>query len=992
MSDQSNKSGGGAGDLLSKLFEMDEDVSPAPNKINFSEDTKIDHPVSASGQSKSPPLPVIDPEPKKSLADMLKTGVGPAPQAANRPSANSGDDLFKGILEEDPTSNETLNLFAGATSSAELPLSPTAGKKEISDKTEVLQKKSAQQREKTILLDQPASEDDTHMETIELSSAETAQPPDPIEAALSDYAHQTGDQDGGGEKVSKVNVSKPREVSVKPIKSQTSQVESLSADEFSEGFSHKPIQVSESNSDQLSSWKTYGRQWILAGGVGIALLAVVVGGFLKIRSDAGFLGYHLDGVSLMPAYKPPSESQISEFKKKFEMAADARRSDDPKKIEEVISALKSILTIDERNLEAAATVIEHSAILTVWYGLKSPWPQQYDEATQKLNNIFEKVKTTSPSAPFERAKAWKILAFGESKKAFSELLDSANKFPADQEIPALLVELAYLSGNKTEAEKWNSKISAKAGVRLQKIRALLKNEFGVIQELAAAGYLPAKIEDLTHQTIRKETAEKLLIRSDSLLEETKTFSPLASELDGFRGDLFYFLDEAPKAQEAWKRVVERSPNDSSTWIKLAKSYEDGTDWDSAIAAYREAAKSKGLSEEGLLRYAKILRTRGKMLDAISVIDEALKTNPKSALLHYEKGMIQILIYQEDEARASFEKALSIDSTLELATLGLAGLSIQRKEWAEAEKLLNKIPLSSSHHSEALQSLAHIARNRFQFDQAEKFTSKAISENPRLESAYPELVSLYLTDEKDEPAISLVKGGLEVLPRSPLLKVAMARIYQFQGNFEKALTELESARKNYIHIPVVAYAVADILIDNKEISQAYEILNPLTQSDIKDPELQYLRAKAFTHDSEQNRGVGSNEGAYRAIEMAVRKNGDDIRYRVLAAQLALLLQDKSMAIEHIETVLKFKPHNAQALIVRGDIYRDSGDYERATQTYLDALKSTRFHAPIYSRIADGLRAQGKSALAIQYYEKVVQVNPSDARAHLELGKLYSDDGR
>jgi len=192
----------------------------------------------------------------------------------------------------------------------------------------------------------------------------------------------------------------------------------------------------------------------------------------------------------------------------------------------------------------------------------------------------------------------------------------------------------------------------------------------------------------------------------------------------------------------------------------------------------------------------VLRLRGKVLDSISILDDALKINPKSALLYYEKGMIQLSIFQEDQAKLSFQKALSLDPSLELATLGLAELSIQRKEWNEAEVLLNKIPAKSKHHAQALQGLSRIARNRYQFDQAEKFISLAIDENPKLEAAYPELVDLYLMDEKDDRAISLVKRGLDVLPRSPFLKIAMARIYQFQGNIDKALSELEFVRKKF----------------------------------------------------------------------------------------------------------------------------------------------------------------------------------------------------
>jgi tetratricopeptide (TPR) repeat protein len=1007
LSDQP-KNEGGAEDLLSKLFEMDESKNSRPAANNFSETTKIDSNISAAkGKPESSPnsTEVIS---KQSIEDLLQT---PADKTTISDSDGDGDDIFEGILEEDPAAQEQINIFS--ENAPQAPAEQNSGGKPAPKPAQPAEKKSSsdQSRDKTILLQQEnpppdktilLRKDDRSTAVEATTSLESKSSPaksagssggsgDPIDEALAEYAEN---ENSRLEFKHQASASKIPEATPSRIRAMANEsVESVSAGEFAEGFANEPIQIPDANSDIRQTWKGKVIRWGSIGATTIAIGGIISLCVFRIQSDRGLMGYRLDGFNLVKAYRPPNEAEAKEFEGLFKIAFDAREADDPKKIEESIASLKKVMTVDERNLQAASEVLEHASILSLWYGIKSPWGQHYADDLQKVMQLIEKFPEPPPLPAYDRAKARRTLALGEPTQAYSELVTSSAKLKSvDDETLGLLVELSYAVGNKSEMNTWISRLTRKPGIRVRHFQALMNEEFSLIQELASGDYLPAKVEDLIHQTIRKETAEKFLTRADTLLEEAKMFPPLALKLHDFRGDLYQFLGDTTKARDEWKPIVEQLPRESAIWIKIAKAAEEDALWDDALAAYSQAKKNRGLTEEGTLAYARLLRVRGKILDAVSVIDEALKVNAKSALLYYERGLVQMTIYQTDQAKSAFVKSLELDPTLEVALLGMANLAVQEKQWTEAERMLGKIPQKSPHHPEVLRSLAHISQTRNQFSEAEKYLRQAIDENPKLEAAYPELVHLYLLDEQDAKAEQLIKKGLDDLPRSPLLKVSMARIYQFGGHFDKALTELDFARKNFAHLPEVAYTVADVLIESKQVSQAYDVINPLIEKDDKDAELKYLKAKAFWKDPEQPRGVGSNEAAYRLMDSALQNHQQNIRYHILSAQIALLLQDKNSAIDHIEQVLKIKPHHSQALLIRGDLYRDTGDYEHATQTYLDALKYTRFQAGIYGRLADSFKAQGNSQKAIEYYGRVLKANPNDARAHLELGKLYSDDGR
>lgn len=967
MSDTPKNKGSGAEDLLSKLFDMEGDLNSS-SSTNFGESTKIDPLLQTQAKA----------EPKKSLDDLLR---GDPKTEVQEPSIAAEDDLFAGILVDDKGIDEQISVFDQSNTKTDSKPAPNTDTTELISEIKPSANPFDSSGSRTVVLEALDSEVDegaTSVKTLENAPEADSATVDPIEAALVDFGES--EQASSSSNVEAVTGSKKKEPSLKQS-------------DFAEGFAHQPIAVSGISFQNQSPMKIFVKKW---GALSVAVVGLCVFSlyaFSKIQTDEGFLGYRLEGFNLVKAYRPPSEEQSKAFQKTFSEVQSTRFEDDPKKMEEGIGALHRILEADERNLRAVALLMEQAAILNAWMGVKSQWPQRYEEFAQIWNTIIEKVKTAEIPQAYERAKAWRSLSIGESKRAYTELQAAVSKFAqVEPETATLMAELALLSEDKPNAEKWLKSLGETLNRRARFISALLNGDLKQISALAAEGYAPAKVEELLLQKMTKESSAQDLARVEALMVELKDYVPLIDKLRVLKGNIFELQDNHEKARAEWKQVLQNNTRRPGLWIQLAFSYENDALWDDALAAYREAEKQKGLNLESTIRYSRLLRARGKVLDAVSLLDESIKNAPTEASLFYEKGMLQIAINQEDPARASFLKALEINAAYEPAILGLVKLSLNRKDWVEAENLLKKISPKSPQYSDALVNLGRIAKSRYQFQQADHYFLKAIEENPKLESAYFELEEMYLEDEKGSLAQELVEKGLKALPKSQTLKVAMARVDQFQGRFQKALTDIDAVYKTHGHLPEVAATTADVLLDNREFARAYEVMAGIGERDAKSPELQYLRAKAFVMDPEGSKNVGSLEAAYRGLELSLVKSPENTRYRLMAAQIALLLQDKNGATEHLDAILKVHPNYSQALLIRGDLLRDSGDYEGANQKYLAALKANRFQDQIYSRLAEGFKAQGKASEAIEFYKKVVATNAMDARAHMELGKLYSDEGR
>lgn len=75
------------------------------------------------------------------------------------------------------------------------------------------------------------------------------------------------------------------------------------------------------------------------------------------------------------------------------------------------------------------------------------------------------------------------------------------------------------------------------------------------------------------------------------------------------------------------------------------------------------------------------------------------------------------------------------------------------------------------------------------------------------------------------------------------------------------------------------------------------------------------------------------------------------------------------------------------VMLGDIHRNRGQYEQATQHYVSAIEINRLNVNAYLRLAKTQRLQGHFLHAQNTYAKVLSIWPDFPEAHLNLAILY-----
>ena len=101
-------------------------------------------------------------------------------------------------------------------------------------------------------------------------------------------------------------------------------------------------------------------------------------------------------------------------------------------------------------------------------------------------------------------------------------------------------------------------------------------------------------------------------------------------------------------------------------------------------------------------------------------------------------------------------------------------------------------------------------------------------------------------------------------------------------------------------------------------------------------------------------------------------------------------DVQKQIGHLQSVLKDDPKNLKALIQLGNAYFDSGQFDRAIETYSKALGVDPNNADVRTDLGIMYRRKGEFDRAIAEFKKAAEIDPRHANSRYNLGIVLLHD--
>jgi putative PEP-CTERM system TPR-repeat lipoprotein len=487
-------------------------------------------------------------------------------------------------------------------------------------------------------------------------------------------------------------------------------------------------------------------------------------------------------------------------------------------------------------------------------------------------------------------------------------------------------------------------------------------------------------------------------RALTLLEPLIAMTPpdpvalaMAGEAQMQKGDL-----EAASA--LLSRAVKADPN-ANNQTALARTRLRRGDAAGALSDLEQIAAA----DPGTVADLELINTQLRRRDfkaALAAIDTLDRKDPNKALPWHLRGAAHLGLRDSAQARAAFEKALSVDAAFFPSAAALATLDLQDKKPQEARGRFETMLKAQPGHLQAMIALAQVhARSETSKPKATEVLAEAVRLHPSEPTAHLALVAHHLSKKEFEPALSAAQRAEAALPDNPAVLDALGRAQAASGQTNQSISTFNRLAALRPGEALAHLRLADTHIAAKNTDAAIQTLKKAVELKPDSPALLRLfalqiqagksaDALALARDLQKRhpehslgyvmegdalRSTKNNEGALGAYRRGmVKTQGTAAATRTHALLLAMGKQAE--AAQFAQTWQKDHPKDALFAVYQGDEALARRDLAASEAAYRRAIELQPDNVVALNNVAWIMAKQGKPG-ALALAEKANGLRPN-----------------
>ncbi len=489
-----------------------------------------------------------------------------------------------------------------------------------------------------------------------------------------------------------------------------------------------------------------------------------------------------------------------------------------------------------------------------------------------------------------------------------------------------------------------------------------------------------------------------------------------TQLLALAGEAYLQVQDFPKATEYFERASDIEPKNAMLHTALSMSKLGQGQNARAVAELEMATKlDPKSSQAGILLVMTHLRLKeyDKALAAANALEKVYPDNP---LVQNLKGGIYLGKNDRSNARASFEKALSLQPDYFSAVANLAQLDLQDKKPDAAKKRFEDILQKDKKNIQAMTALSNLALSQGQNTEATAWLERAAAENPDALQPAMLLAANYLRLGEKQKSLTLAQKLQGANPQNPgvLELLAQAQL----GNNDKAAA-LESYSRLAAMLPeaaAVQLQIASIYLANQNIPAATDALKKalaikpdyleaqLAQAGLESRQGNYEKAIAISRQI-QKQQVKSPIGYMTEGDILMSQQNPSLAARAYEQAFAISKSGPAMVKLHASLSqagkgpeansrllqwLKEHPNDAASRMYLAGVYLTARSNKAAIEQYQLILKQAPAYMPAINNLATAYQQEG-NPLALEYAEKAYQLAPDSPAVLDTLGWILVEQG-
>jgi tetratricopeptide (TPR) repeat protein len=342
-----------------------------------------------------------------------------------------------------------------------------------------------------------------------------------------------------------------------------------------------------------------------------------------------------------------------------------------------------------------------------------------------------------------------------------------------------------------------------------------------------------------------------------------------------------------------------------------------------------------------------------------------------------------------EAIAAYKEVLALEPNNENIEVDLANVYRLVHNDEQARKTLIIARRQHPQSVAVLIAAGNLEMDLQKYDAALEAFRTALKVAPANSDARNLMATAYLKKGDSERALREFDRVLQQYPANGLARFLRAGIYADHGENEKALDDAEkvvAAKPEYLPARIL---YAKILLRLKDCQHAAEILHPPEQPLVLDGDGLFLLASAYDCAGQKELADSARTKFAAVSRMEHEKSENRVQSLHLVEQAhALALQNKlSEAQELLKQALEKNSENAFAYSQQAKVYF-SAQQARAARAAIDKAIQIQPHQPDFLFVRGVIEAaQGDLDGALASFQAVTFVNPVEADAYYEIGKIW-----
>jgi len=464
---------------------------------------------------------------------------------------------------------------------------------------------------------------------------------------------------------------------------------------------------------------------------------------------------------------------------------------------------------------------------------------------------------------------------------------------------------------------------------------------------------------------------------------------------GQRGSQQSQRDNLAKAIQHLEQAIDHplGQPDANLRAMLARLYVANATYDKAIPLLAELVKQEPQWEDGATLLVEAYAAAGREADAIRWLEDAVQDDPQ---LYPTLADFYGRQRKWREAAGAYERALqisprSVDLKVRYASMLLnAG---GQDNVVKARDSLREALAARANDERAQYLLSQAERRTGNLEAAESAARRLIAQNAKNPSGFAALAEA-LEERRSyqgvvdalEPAIPAFRSGQDAAFSLSLLLPHLGFAFQQMGQFDKAVSTFEEARKLAPRDPALTGYLIQAQMAAKHFGAAAELAHQARADQPDNLGLARLEAQALRQSGKADQGIALLEGQ-------LQKHTDDPEAYVALAQVYSESNRGAQAVKVLQDAQAKFPSESSLTFELAAVFEKQKKYSDAEAVFRQLIAREPNHAGALNYLGYMLAERGERLEeSVGYIKRALAIEPDNGSYLDSLGWAYFKSGK